>query len=105
MISTHVLDTAKGEPAVRMPVDLDVFIAGHGWRHAARGLTNNDGRIADFGEEAAAGVYRLMFDVGAYMPHAFFPSVTITFEIDNANEHYHVPLLLSPFGYTTYRGS
>jgi 5-hydroxyisourate hydrolase len=105
MITTHVLDIASGEPAARIPVELDVFITGHGWRDAGRGVTNPDGRILDFGETPAAGIYRLSFDVAVHFPDAFFPTISITFEVRDQNEHYHVPLLLSPFGYTTYRGS
>ncbi|HLH42660.1 MAG TPA: hydroxyisourate hydrolase [Bryobacteraceae bacterium] len=105
MITTHVLDTARGRPAARLAVDLDIFITGQGWHQAGRGVTNHDGRILDFAEPAAAGVYRLMFDVATYMPEAFFPSIAITFEIHDPSQRYHVPLLLSPFGYTTYRGS
>lgn len=104
MISTHVLDTAAGAPAAKLPVELDVFITGHGWREAGRGVTNDEGRILDFAERPAAGVYRLMFDVAVYMPHAFFPSIAVTFEVRDPGESYHVPLLLSPFGYSTYRG-
>ena len=105
MITTHVLDTARGVPAARIPVELDTFITGHGWHEVGRGFTNEEGRVLDFGEPPAAGLYRLMFDVAAYMPHAFFPSVAVTFEVRDPGDHYHVPLLLSPFGYSTYRGS
>src|SRR6516225_1585891 len=105
MITTHVLDTTKGEPAARVPVELDLFVTGHGWREAGRGVTNIDGRILDFGEPSVPGVYRLMFDVAVYIPDAFFPSITIMFEVRDPTEHYHIPLLLNPFGYTTYRGS
>jgi 5-hydroxyisourate hydrolase len=105
MITTHVLDTAQGCPAASIPVELDFFITGHGWREVGHGLTNDEGRIEEFGEPAAAGIYRLMFDVAAYIPDAFFPSVAIAFQVKEPQEHYHVPLLLSPFGYSTYRGS
>ena len=105
MITTHVIDTATGEPAARIPVELDVFVSGHGWRDAGRGVTNTDGRVLDFGEALAPGIYRLMFDVAVHIPDAFFPTISITFEVRDENDHYHVPLLLSPFGYTTYRGS
>jgi len=105
MITTHVLDTSTGQPAERIPVELDVFISGHGWHDVGRGVTNSDGRILDFGETAAEGVYRLVFDVGVHIPDPFFPTITITFEVTDPNDSYHVPLLLSPFGYTTYRGS
>jgi 5-hydroxyisourate hydrolase len=104
MITTHVLDVATGKPGALIPVELDVFITGHGWRDAGRGVTNPDGRILDFGEPPAAGIYRLMFDVAVHNPEAFFPSISITFEVRDPTGHYHVPLLLSPFGYTTYRG-
>jgi 5-hydroxyisourate hydrolase len=105
MITTHVLDTATGLPAARIPVELDVFVSGHGWRDAGRGVTNSDGRVLDFGEAAVPGIYRLMFDVAVYFPDSFFPTVAITFEVRDEKEHYHVPLLLAPFGYTTYRGT
>jgi 5-hydroxyisourate hydrolase len=105
MITTHVLDMTTGEPAERIPVELDVFITGHGWRDVGRGVTNTDGRILDFGEPPATGVYRLMFDVGVHIPDPFFPTISITFEVKDLNDAYHIPLLLSPFGYTTYRGS
>jgi len=105
MISTHILDIAHGVPAPMVKVELDIFIQGHGWHPVGHGVTNTDGRIANFGEPAAPGLYRLMFDVETYIPDAFFPSVTITFDIRDPDQHYHVPLLLSPFGYSTYRGS
>lgn len=104
MITTHVLDVANGKPAALIPVELDVFVTGQGWRDAGRGITNRDGRILDFGEKPAPGVYRLMFDVAVYFPDGFFPTISITFEIRDPNERYHLPLLLSPFGYTIYRG-
>jgi 5-hydroxyisourate hydrolase len=104
MITTHVLDTSTGKPGIRIPVDLDVFITGQGWIDAGRGVTNLDGRILDFGEPEAAGIYRLVFDVGVLIPDAFFPTISITFDVRDPNDHYHIPLLLSPFGYTTYRG-
>ncbi len=105
MITTHVLDVAGGKPAALIPVELDVFVTGHGWRDAGRGVTNTDGRILDFGEEAAPGIYRLVFDVGVHVPDAFFPTISVTFEVRDPGQNYHIPLLLSPFGYTTYRGS
>ena len=105
MITTHVIDISTGEPAARIPVELDVFITGHGWRDVGRGVTNTDGHILDFGETPGRGVYRLMFDVGVHIPDPFFPTISITFEVKDPNDSYHIPLLLSPFGYTTYRGS
>lgn len=105
MITTHVLDTARGTPAARIPVQLDIFITGQGWHEVGHAITSEDGRVLDFGEPAVYGVYRLMFDIAAYIPHAFYPSIAITFEVRNPNERYHMPLLLSPYGYSTYRGS
>jgi 5-hydroxyisourate hydrolase len=105
MISTFVMDTARGRPATRIAVELDYFITGQGWHEVGHGVTNEEGRIHEFGEPAAPGVYRLMFDVGAHVPDAFFPSVIITFEVRDEHQHYHIPLLLSPFGYSTYRGA
>jgi 5-hydroxyisourate hydrolase len=105
MITTEITDTARGVPAARIPVELDFFITGQGWREVGRGLTAVDGRISEFGEPAVAGIYRLMFDVASYIPDAFFPSIAITFEVRDPTDRYHVPLLLSPFGYSTCRGS
>jgi 5-hydroxyisourate hydrolase len=104
MISTHVLDTARGTPAARIPVQLDLFITGQGWREVGYGVTSHDGSVVDFGEPLVQGLYRIMFDIAAYMPHAFYPSIAVTFEVRNPSEHYHLPLLLSPYGYSTYRG-
>jgi 5-hydroxyisourate hydrolase len=105
MITTHVLDIARGAPAARLPVQLDLFISGQGWREVGHGLTSEDGRVLDFGEAPVDGVYRMMFDVAAYMPNAFYPSIAVTFEVRNPNDRYHMPLLLSPYGYSTYRSS
>ncbi|HEX5431062.1 MAG TPA: hydroxyisourate hydrolase [Bryobacteraceae bacterium] len=67
-----MVDTSKGAPAARVPVSLVVFITGQGWREVGRGITNNEGRIFDFGEPSAPGVYRLMFDVASYLPERSF---------------------------------
>lgn len=102
-ITTHVLDTAKGRPAVGVRVVLVRMIDGD--EHVLfDGVTDDDGR-ARLAEHAEPGTYRLTFDTGSYNPGAFFPEVTIVFTIDGREHHYHVPLLLSPFGYSTYRGS
>ena len=98
-ITTHVLDTAKGKPAAGVRITLrrdneELF----------DGETDADGR-ARLLDQAAPGIYHLLFNTGAYNPDGFFPSATIVFRIDNPDQHYHVPLLLSPFGYATYRGS
>jgi 5-hydroxyisourate hydrolase len=108
-ITTHVLDLSRGCPAAGVPVTLEVETAG-GWQAIGQGTTNADGRIADLlsGELIEAGVYRLTFATGKYFAarnsQTFYPEVTVVFSIET-NQHYHVPLLLSPFGYSTYRGS
>ncbi|HEY2056943.1 hydroxyisourate hydrolase [Amycolatopsis sp. NBC_01480] len=103
LVTTHVLDTAAGKPAAGIPVR---FEHGDG-KPIADGVTDEDGRIRDLGPETLApGVYRLIFDTGAYLgPDAFFPDVTLAFRITDGSAHHHVPVLLSPFAYSTYRGS
>jgi 5-hydroxyisourate hydrolase len=106
-VSTHVLDTAKGRPAAGVPVRLERH-TGAVATIVARGLTDHDGRLSDWVDstQLAAGVFRLVFDTGSYLgPSAFYPEVAVSFVITDPAEHYHVPLLLSPFTYTTYRGS
>ncbi len=102
-VSTHVLDTVTGQPAAGMVVRLERA----GARELGRAVTNDDGRIADFGAgPLAAGTYRLVFETGAYLGEAaFFPEVIVTFLVDGSRPRYHVPLLLSPYSYATYRGS
>ena len=104
MITTQVVDSALGRPAAVVPVELDFFITGYGWRQMGQGLTSNEGRIADFGEASAQGIYRLVYDVAAYSPEAFFPSISITIDVHDPAEPCHVVLVLSPYGYSTYRG-
>jgi 5-hydroxyisourate hydrolase len=103
LVTTHVLDTVTGKPAAGIAVR---FERGDG-TPIAEGSTDDDGRIRDLGPDTLdAGVYRLIFDTGAYLgPEAFFPDVTITFRITEPAAHHHVPVLLSPFAYSTYRGS
>jgi 5-hydroxyisourate hydrolase len=109
-LSTHVLDATSGSPAVGVGVLLETFGDG-GWAEVASGLTDDDGRLKEWLAAGLPGVgtHRLLFDTGAYFARAgtpsFYPAVTITFVIDRADQHYHVPLLLSPFAYSTYRGS
>ncbi len=106
-LSTHVLDTARGEPAGGVPVRLDRAVAA-GWAPVATGTTDPDGRLRDWVPAAhwRAGTYRLVFDTAAYLgPDAFFPEVAVVFAVAEPGRHQHVPLLLSPFGYATYRGS
>ena len=111
MITSHVLDTSIGRPASGVAVALELQ-EGDGWRAVARGITNADGRIVDLLPPAAplgAALYRLTFDTGAYFAarsrSCFHPRVAVEFMVDDPAAHYHVPLLVSPFGYTTYRGS
>jgi 5-hydroxyisourate hydrolase len=111
-ITTHVLDAATGHPAVGMPVELSGRVAGDGseWRVLADGVTDDDGRIMRLGgDELPAGEYRIRFDTGAYFralgTETFYPEAVITFLVTDDGRHVHVPLLLSPFAYSTYRGS
>jgi 5-hydroxyisourate hydrolase len=105
-LSTHVLDTARGEPAAGIVVRLE----GDGGE-LGRGITDADGRVGDFGiSSLPAGVYRLVFETGAYLDGAdletaFFPEVAISFRADGHRAKYHIPLLLSSYSYSTYRGS
>jgi len=105
-VTTHVLDTARGCPAAGVPVEL----LGPDGTVLGRAVTDGDGRVADLGPRALApGTYRLVLDVATYAAASgqdvFFPRVTIEFAVTDTSAHLHVPLLLSPFGYTTYRGS
>jgi len=109
-LTTHILDTTRGRPAAGVLVIL-THPHGETWTELARGTTNQDGRIPDLlpaSELLPAGVYKLTFQVQPYFERlgsaAFYPFVEIVFTISSA-EHYHVPLLLNPFGYSTYRGS
>ncbi len=110
-ISTHVLDTARGRPAAGIPVTLARLQSEDGATDLLTQSTNEDGRVADMlsGEPLTPGIYRLTFQLEDYLASdaggAFFPKVDITFQVDDAGQHYHVPLLLSPYGYSTYRGS
>jgi 5-hydroxyisourate hydrolase len=107
-VTTHILDTVRGEPAAGVLVRLERV----GGAEIGRATTDTDGRIADFGLAGlAAGTYRLVFETGSYLSAVhqggtpFFPEVTVTFTADGKRPHYHVPLLLSLYSYTTYRGS
>ena len=109
-ITTHVLDTAAGRPAADVPVTLEVRRDG-AWQMAGRGMTDADGRLRTLLDDPSprAGVYRLTFDTAAYYERmgvdTFYPHVVVDFTVSDGAAHYHVPLLLSPFGYTTYRGT
>jgi 5-hydroxyisourate hydrolase len=110
MITTHVLDTARGAPAAGVPVVLERFDEDTWWT-LGDGTTDDDGRLHDLVPEGAplvGGRYRLTFDTAAYFAgrgeSGFYPEVAVVFTVADG-DHYHVPLLLSPFGYSTYRGS
>ncbi len=124
MITTHVLDTARGRPAAGVPIRLELAQAGQ-WQLIGSGVTDDDGRLRTItpAGPVSPGTYQISFDTAAYFaaqsaaaapaadaasaaaPAYFFPLVQIQFVVVDGAAHYHVPLLLSPFGYSTYRGS
>lgn len=110
-ISTHILDISIGKPGSDVEVTLE-YQTDAGWKQLAKTRTNSDGRAADIGVDGGSlktGIYQLRFDTGQYWKKrnisGFFPHVVLAFEVTDSNEHYHVPLLLSPYSYSTYRGS
>lgn len=107
-LSTHVLDATTGLPASGVRVVLESRGPSEEWARAAEAHTDDDGRVRELGAPGA-GVHRLSFDTGAYFAArdvpSFYPEVTVTFEVVDPAAHHHVPLLLSPFAYSTYRGS
>ena len=116
-ITTHILDTAIGKPAANVPVQLEQNIdaeSGPKWAELGSGVTDENGRIGNLLDNSTgltAGDYRLRFDSKAYFnsqsQQGFYPYVEIVFSINESqrDEHFHIPLLISPFGYSTYRGS
>ncbi len=108
-LTTHALDTATGKPAAGLPILLEHL--GDTWERIAQGTTNADGRVADLLDpgQLVRGTWRITFDTGAYFElhgvKGFYPYVTVVFEVTEPSDHHHVPLLISPFGYSTYRGS
>jgi 5-hydroxyisourate hydrolase len=111
MITTHILDVSKGRPAAGVQVLLE-FREGDDWQSISRGTTDLDGRLKTLYPDSrplAPGVYRLTFDTDGYFERlgidAFYPEVVVVFETAPGEKHYHVPLLLSPFGFSTYRGA
>jgi 5-hydroxyisourate hydrolase len=114
MISTHVLDTSRGQPAAGVSVILErLAVEGSAsTREMTRGKTDSDGRVRELlpdGASLGVGRYRLTFDTGSYFAAAgmepFYPAVVIVFVVRDTTQHYHIPLLLSQYGYSTYRGS
>ena len=110
-ITTHILDVSSGFPARGVPVTLERQTSSD-WEIVGKGVTDNDGRLRDLlatDTNLSSGNYRLIFDTESYFQkqqiEGFYPQVTVTFVVRDAAQHYHVPLLLSPFGYSTYRGS
>ena len=110
-ITTHILDTSVGSPAAGVDVVLSTWDQDR-WKDIGKGITDSDGRISDLIEEKnplAAGQYRLHFNIQDYFGQSgrpcFYPFIEIVFSIEGDNQHYHVPLLLNPYGYSTYRGS
>ncbi len=110
-ITTHVLDVSIGKPAAGVPVVLEVEDVGTGWKHLGRGTTDKDGRLRDLLAAGALveGTYRLTFDTHTYFAdrkiEGLYPQVSVVFSVRESSKNYHIPLLLSPFGYSTYRGS
>jgi 5-hydroxyisourate hydrolase len=111
-ISTHVLDIAQGKPAKGVPVRLERQAAPGHWQRLAAAHTDRDGRCSQLlpdDEALTAGLYRLAFDTASYFAalkiDTLYPRVEITFQVRESESHFHIPLLLSPNGYTTYRGS
>lgn len=108
-VTTHILDTALGKPAAGVAVE--IFARdGEAWFQIGSGTTDADGRVKDLGpERLKSGTYQLRFNTAAYFAgistDTFFPEVSLTFAVEESEAHYHVPLLLSPFAYSTYRGS
>lgn len=111
-ITTHILDTMSGKPAAGVAALLEFESGPFQWRELARGVTNTDGRIGNLlpdEHHLATGNYRITFETGAYYKAAgvqgFYPWVAVVFSVTEKKSHYHIPLLLSPYGYSTYRGS
>jgi len=110
-ITTHVLDTSSGHPAEGVAIRLEKQ-RGESWEMLGKGKTDGNGRLRDLlppDHSLKPGIYRITFDTGEYFRglgvKTFFPTASIVFTIEDPSQHFHVPLLLSPFGYSTYRGS
>ncbi len=116
MITTHILDVSIGKPAQGVGVNLSQLGAKATWEVIARGITDSDGRVRDLvSSPVKPGAYRLSFEVAPYFTNrgidCFYPKIEVMFKVEEFGsggpraDHYHVPLLVSPFGYSTYRGS
>ena len=103
-ISTHVLNATTGQPAAGLELTLSQQ-DGDGWRELSRRATDQDGRVRDLAGDVAPGTYRIVFQTGTYLTETFYPEVVVVFRITDPAAHHHVPLLLSPYAYSTYRGS
>jgi 5-hydroxyisourate hydrolase len=108
-VTTHVLDTSRGQPATGVPVRLEHLIGGEP-SLVAEASTDDDGRVRELGPDGLPpGTYRVVFEVAAYFARSgqrtFYPEVAVSFLVDSADGHYHVPLVLSPYAYSTYRGT
>ena len=111
-ISTHILDLVQGKPAASVPVRLERQSTSGDWRLLTSARTDQDGRCAELlpeSEDLSSGVYRLLFDTEKYFEvqklGTLYPVVEVTFRVRDGESHFHIPLLLSPNGYTTYRGT
>jgi 5-hydroxyisourate hydrolase len=111
-ISTHILDTSRGAAAGGVAVCLASQNTDESWREISHAWTDDDGRVKPFflvEEPLPSGTYRLVFDLEPYFSgldlESFYPQVTVMFKVGDETQHYHIPLLISPFGYSTYRGS
>ncbi|XP_021354515.1 5-hydroxyisourate hydrolase-like isoform X1 [Mizuhopecten yessoensis] len=110
-LTTHILDTARGQPANGVAMTLSKLDQSGQWQTMETGITNTDGRGGFFGssDQWTAGTYKLYFDTGSYFASlhtkGFYPYVEVAFHVEDPGQHYHVPLLLSPYSYSTYRGS
>jgi len=111
-ISTHILDLVQGKPAAGVPVRLQKQNGARDWQSLTSSHTDEQGRCSELlpeGEDLSAGVYRLAFDTASYFARqkidSLYPVIEVTFQVREGESHFHIPLLLSPNGYTTYRGS
>jgi 5-hydroxyisourate hydrolase len=111
-ITTYVLDTSRGRPAAGVEITLECHDPSGGWQLVGRGATDEDGSLRTLTRDDRApspGVYRLVCDTGPYFAsrseRSFYPRVVIVFEVVASEAHYHLPLMISPYGYATYRGS